>query len=432
MVNHGRIADLFGGFGAQSSLLDPETRLEIQEDATPAYVAKDDDDVCQVVESFAGWTILDRDAVQMRSRVLALVEPWVRSEAATCFSQGRFPRELFAQLGMAGAIGASLVGRGGNAPLSKLATCAIMHALEYGDGGLRCAVTIQDSVIQALVRFGDDAQRERWLEALIHGEAVASFALTEPHAGSDVRALSTKATRTDGGWMISGSKGWITNAPHADLLLVWARTSERNDAIRGFLVERGTPGLDIEPMGDAVSMRVAPVGHVTLDGVHVPNSALLPHAWGLSDINACLDYNRLTVLFGVMGAARFCLESATKYSKTRYQFGVPIGSKQLMQGHLADMACQVGIGELLSLQLASRWGAGPLSRFDVSLAKRNNCSVALDIARRARALFGANGIDLRTHVVRHMLNLEASYSYGGTHEIHGLVIGKILTGENAF
>lgn len=431
MVNHGRIADLFGGFDTQSSLLDPET-LEVQEGATPVHVARDDDDECQAVESFAGWTILDRDAAQMRSRVLALVEPWVHDEAATCFSQARFPKELFAQLGRAGAIGASLVGREGNAPLSKLATCAIMHALEYGDGGLRCAVTIQDSVIQALVRFGDDAQRERWLRPLIHGDAIAAFALTEPHAGSDVRALSTKATRVDGGWMISGSKGWITNAPHADLLLVWARTGERNDAIRGFLVERGTPGLDIAPIADAVSMRVAPVGRVTLDGVHVPNSALLPHAWGLSDINACLDYNRLTVLFGVMGAARFCLEWATKYSKTRYQFGVPIGSKQLLQGQLADMACQVGVGELLSLQLAARWEAGPLSRFDVSLAKRNNCSAALDIARRARALFGAHGIDLRTHVARHMLNLEASYSYGGTHEIHGLVMGKILTGENAF
>jgi glutaryl-CoA dehydrogenase len=432
MANHGRIADLFGGLDAQSSLLDPEARLEVQEGSTPVDVARGDDDEFQAVESFAGWSILDRDAAQMRSRVLALIEPWVRTEAATCFSQARFPRELFAQLGMAGAIGASLVGRDGNPPLSKLATCAIMHALEYGDGGLRCAVTIQDSVIQALVRFGDDAQRKRWLKPLIHGEAVASFALTEPHAGSDVRALSTKATRADGGWMIRGSKGWITNAPHADLLLVWARTSERNDAIRGFLLERGTPRLDIEPIGDAVSMRVAPIGRVTLDGVHVPNSALLPHAWGLSDINACLDYNRLTVLFGVMGAARFCLESATKYSKTRYQFGVPIGSKQLLQGHLADMACQVGVGELLSLQLASRWEAGPLSRFDVSLAKRNNCSVALDIARRARALFGANGIDLKNHVARHMLNLEASYSYGGTHEIHGLVMGQILTGENAF
>ena len=254
--------------------------------------------------------------------------------------------------------------------------------------------------------------------------------LPEPPGGSDVRAVSTKATRRGADWTISGSKGWITNAPHADLILVWARTGERNDAIRGFLVERGTPGLEIEPISDAVSMRVAPVGRVELDEVRVPNSALLPHAWGLIDINACLDYNRVTVLFGVMGAARFCLERAARYSKTRHQFGVPIGSKQLVQSHLADMACQVG--ELLSLQLASRWGAGPLSRFDVSLAKRNNCSVALDVARRARGIFGANGIDLKNHVARHMLNLESSYSYGGTHEIHGLVMGKIITGENAF
>ena len=179
-------------------------------------------------------------------------------------------------------------------------------------------------------------------------------------------------------------------------------------------------------------MRAAPVGRVFLGDVRVPERALLPHAWGLVDINACLDYNRLTVIFGVMGAARFCLEAALKYTRHRRQFGVPIASKQLVQAQLADMATNVALGELLSLHLAKRWEQSPLARFDVSLAKRSNCAAALSVARQARSLLGAHGIDLDSHVSRHLLNLEASYTYGGTHEIHGLVMGKALTGESAF
>jgi glutaryl-CoA dehydrogenase len=286
--------------------------------------------------------------------------------------------------------------------------------------------------VQALVRFGNDAQRSRWLAPLTSGRAIASFALTEPDAGSDVRAVSTRATRRGGDWVIDGEKGWITNAGVADVILVWARSGEGNDAIRGFLIERGTPGLRIDPVGEPVAMRAAAMGRVRLDGVRVPHAALLPHAWGLTDINACLDYNRLTVIFGVMGAARACFRSAVRHARSRRQFGVPIGAKQLVQAELAEMASQVVTGELLSLHLARRWQEAPPGRFDVSLAKRSNCRAALDIARRSRAVLGASGLVVDTHVARHLLNLEASYTYGGTHEIHTLVLGRSLTGENAF
>ncbi len=424
--------DLFSALTGGVDLEDPGTQVTT---ATGTQQLQEDQhtwDRSAAIEAFAGWsTALDPAASEVRGRVLNLISQW-EPNASEAFSSGTFPDDLFQDLGSVGALGASLVARNGNPPLSKLATCAIMHAVEYGDGGLRCALTVHDSVIQALVRFGSDEQQERWLTPLVSGSIVSAFALTEPNAGSDIRGIATKATRNGDVWHLSGSKSWITNGPRADVILIWARTGERNNAIRGFLVEKGTPGLNIETISTASSMRIAPVGRVNLDKVSIPHSAMLPHAWGLTDINACLDYNRLTVLFGVMGGARRCLDIALEYAATRHQFGVPIASKQLVQTMLADMAERVAIGELASLHLARRWEENPPPRFDVSLIKRNNCAAALDVARMARSILGANGIDLDRHIMRHLLNLEASYSYGGTHEIHGLIIGKELTRENAF
>lgn len=426
------LGDFFGPLTGGVALDDPGTRVTAVQGTQTLREHYRASDRSAAVEAFAGWsTALDPAASKVRERVLDLVEQWLPN-ASESFSSGTFPDGLFRELGAAGAIGASLVGRNGSSPLSKVATCAIMHAVEYGDGGLRCALTVHDSVIQALVRFGSDEQRERWLDPLVSGSLVSAFALTEPNAGSDIRSVSTKATRSGDDWLLSGSKSWVTNAPRADVILIWARTSERNNALRGFLVEKETPGLDVETITSASSMRIAPVGRIHLDQVRVPHSALLPHAWGLVDINACLDYNRLTVLFGVMGGARRCLDIALEYAATRHQFGVPIASKQLVQTMLADMAERVAMGELAALHLAKRWEGGPLPRFDVSLTKRNNCAAALEVGRMARAILGANGVDLDRHIMRHLLNFEASYSYGGTHEIHGLVVGKELTRESAF
>jgi glutaryl-CoA dehydrogenase len=426
------LTDLFGSLESSTDLDDASTQVVAEQEIQTLQEAGQMTDPLAALEAFAGWsTALDPDAAALRRRVQDVIEPWL-PQAADAFAGGVFPDELFRRLGQAGALGASLVGRNGQAPLSKLATCAVMHAVEYGDGGLRCALTVHDSVIQALVRFGSEAQQARWLEPLVQGEIVSAFALTEPNAGSDIRAVATKATRRGDDWLLSGDKSWITNGPRADVILIWARTGERNDAIRGFLVEKDAPGLHVETISSAYAMRVAPVGRVHLDGVRVPHRAMLPHAWGLTDINACLDYNRMTVLFGVMGGARRCLQIALEYASNRHQFGVPIASKQLVQTLLADMAERVALGELAALHLAQRWEAGPLPRFDVSLVKRSNCASALEVARMARSILGANGVDLERHIIRHLLNLEASYSYGGTHEIHGLIVGKELTRENAF
>lgn len=406
--------------------------MSIEEDVHALIEEHEEDDPGGVLDELAGWSRLDADARQRRASIRTLVTNQLLPDVAEAFLEGRFPRSLFRELGNAGALGAGLAEHDAHEVQNRMATLGVMHSLEWGDGGLRCAVTIQDSVIQALVRYGDDQQRARWLPSLRSGEAVASFGLTEPQAGSDVRALSTRAVRRGRDWVLSGTKGWVTNAPVASILLIWARTGERNDAIRGFLVEPDALGVTVEPIRHAASLRVATVGRVTLDGTVVSNEALLPHAWGLSDINACLDYNRMTVAFGAIGAARFCLETAIRRARDRWQFGVPIATKQLIQGQVTDMATKVVLGELLALHIAERWQHLPLSRLEVSLLKRNNCAAARSVALAARSILGAHGIDLDNHVARHLLNVEASYSYGGTHEIHGLVVARSLLGVNAF
>ncbi len=384
------------------------------------------------IDALAGWDALGPEALQLHRDVRALLADRWLGRAASTFLAGTFSRDLFLELGSLGALGAGLVGDHVATPREKLAVFAVMHALEWGDGGLRCAVTIQDSVIQALLRFGTAEQQARWVPRLVSGEAVASFALTEPQAGSDLRAVSTRARRVGGDWVLDGAKSWVTNAPAADLILVWARSGEANDDLRGFLVERGAVGLTVDPIRNAAALRAATLGRLTLDGVRVPSDSLLPHAWGLGDINACLDYNRMTVSFGVMGAARFCLEAAITHAREREQFGAPIGTRQLVQSEITEMVTRVVLGEMLSIQSALRWSARAPRRLEVSLLKRHNCAAARDVAARARSVLGARGIDLESHVARHMLNLEASYSYGGTHEIHGLVVAKSVLGLGAF
>lgn len=383
------------------------------------------------IDRAVGWSQLDEATRALRRNTLGVVTGEWLAGAAGDFLAGRFNRGVLHDLGSIGALGTGIVDsdRPGR---DKTATFAVMHSLEYAGGGLRCAITIQDSVLQALTRFGSDAQKEQWIGPLMRGEAIACFGLTEPDAGSDVRSLQTHAVRREGDWVLNGQKGWLTNAPSADVLLVWARSTDHHNEIRGYLVDPNAPGVKIEQVTNNAGMRTAPVGLVHLDGVRVPADAVLPHAWGLADINACLDHNRMTVAFGVMGAARFCLEKSIEFACARQQFGAPLGIKQLVQQRIADMACAVVTGEQLALRLAEEWQRRPLTRFEVSLVKRANCSAALDVARQARAVLGSRGLDLDNHVIRHLLNLEASYTYGGTHEIHGLVIGKTLTGLDAF
>jgi glutaryl-CoA dehydrogenase len=284
----------------------------------------------------------------------------------------------------------------------------------------------------AIHRFGSDEQKQNWLPRLASAEAIGCFGLTEPDSGSDPGSMRTRARHDGDDWILNGEKSWITNSPCADVAVVWARTDADAASIRGFLVERGTQGFATPHIPHKMSMRASQTGSIVLEDARIPGSALLPGTTGLGSPLSCLNNARFSVAFGVMGAARFCLETAVSYSRERIQFGVPIGSKQLIQTQIADIATQVVLGELLALHVAKLKDDGAVTPLQVSMAKRNNCAVSLEIARKVRGILGANGISLDYHVIRHALNLESTYTYEGTHEIHALILGRGLTGLDAF
>jgi glutaryl-CoA dehydrogenase len=278
-------------------------------------------------------------------------------------------------------------------------------------------------------RYGTDEQRKRWLPAMASGEAVGCFGLTEPDSGSDPASMRTHARKEGSDWVLSGSKMWITNGSLADVAVVWAKTDH---GIRGFLVEKGTPGFTTRDVHHKLSLRASVTSELTFDAVHVPDSAIFPEVKGLRGPLSCLNEARYGIAWGVMGAARSCLESALDYATSREQFGRAIGSFQLTQAKLADMALEYTKGLLLANRLAQLKAAGVLRPEQVSVAKLNNTREALAIARQCRAILGANGITLEYPVIRHSVNLESVLTYEGTAEVHQLAIGRALTGLDAF
>jgi glutaryl-CoA dehydrogenase len=317
--------------------------------------------------------------------------------------------------------------------MSAVAYGLACHELEACDSGLRSFVSVQTSLaMYAIWRFGTEEQKQRWLPKMAAGKLIGCFGLTEPEHGSDPGGMATVATRTGSDWSLTGRKLWITNAQIADLAVVWARTGKDADSISGFVVERDRPGYSSSGIPHKLSMRASHTGALYLEDAKVPEENRLPEAHGLRAPLACLNNARFGVAFGVLGAARDCLERAIAYAKERKQFGVPIGQKQLVQAELADIATEVVKASLLSLQYARLKDAGQLLPAQVSLMKRNNCRIALDAARRARAVLGANGVAGEYHVMRHAMNLESTLTYEGTDQIHGLTLGRALTGLSAF
>src|SRR4051812_13332787 len=298
------------------------------------------------------------------------------------------------------------------------------------DSGLRSFVSVQTSLaMYAIHRFGSEAQKERWLPQMAAGTVLGCFGLTEPNHGSDPGGMETHAERDGAGWILSGRKLWITNAQVAHIAIVWARTA---DGIRGFIVERERAGFAAEDIPHKLSMRASVTGGLLLDAVRVPDENRLPEASGLKGPLSCLDNARFGVAWGVLGAARACLEIAVQYAKDRKQFGVPIAAKQLVQLELADVASEIVKASLLSLHYARLKEAGKLHPAQTSLLKRNNCRIALEAARRCRAVLGANGVAGDFHILRHAANLESTFTYEGTDQIHTLSIGRALTGSAAF
>ena len=350
------------------------------------------------------------------------------------FRNHTFPTELSPQLAELGVFGATLTGYG-CAGLSNVAYGLILQELERGDSGLRSFASVQSSLCMFPIwSFGSEEQKQRWLPGMAQGKLIGCFGLTEPDYGSDPGGLVTRARKDGDSYVINGSKMWITNGTIADVAIVWAKVDDGgSESIRGFLVEKGMPGFVAKEIEGKFSLRASYTAELSFSDVRVPASNMLPNVQGLRGPLSCLNKARMGIAFGVMGAAVACFEGAREYSLERKTFNKPIAGFQLTQEKLADMLQEIVKGQLLALRLARIADeTGKPTPEQVSLCKRNNVKVALDIARVARSIYGANGITDEYPPVRHMLNLESVYTYEGTHEVHTLILGKAITGINAF
>jgi glutaryl-CoA dehydrogenase len=349
------------------------------------------------------------------------------------FRNHTFPAHLVPKLAELGVFGATLSGYG-CAGLSNVAYGLILQELERGDSGLRSFASVQSSLCMFPIwQYGSEAQKQRWLPGMAAGKLIGCFGLTEPDYGSDPGGLVTRARKDGDHYVLNGSKMWITNGTIADVAIVWAKVDDGGpSSIRGFLVEKGMPGFVAKEIEGKFSLRASYTAELSFADVRVPEASMLPGVQGLRGPLSCLNKARMGIAFAVMGAAVACFEGARDYALNRKMFGKPIAGFQLTQEKLADMLQEIVKGQLLSLQLMRLADAGKVSPEQVSLAKRNNVKVALEIARVARGVYGANGISDEYPPIRHMLNLESVYTYEGTHEVHTLILGKAITGIDAF
>ncbi|TCB99581.1 acyl-CoA dehydrogenase [Micromonospora zingiberis] len=373
---------------------------------------------------------LSEEERQIRAVVRQVVDDRVRPHVAGWYEAGQVPaRELAREFGKLGLLGMHLTGYG-CAGSSAVAYGLACLELEAGDSGVRSLVSVQGSLaMYAIWRYGSEAQKQHWLPAMAAGEAIGCFGLTEPDHGSDPASMTTRARRDGDDWVLTGSKMWITNAPIAEVGVIWARTDE---GVRGFVVPMDAPGVTAREIGRKMSLRASVTGEIALDDVRLPADAQLPGAIGLKAPLSCLTEARHGIVWGALGAARDCLETTLAYATTRTQFGRPLAAFQLTQAKLADLAVEWNKGYLLALQLGRLADAGRLRPEQVSVGKLNNVREALAIARQCRTILGANGVSGDYPVMRHANNLESVLTYEGTSEIHQLVIGQKLTGISAF
>ena len=354
----------------------------------------------------------------------------VRPHVAQWYEDGTVPaRDLALEFGKVGLLGMHLEGYGCVGASAVQYGLACME-LEAADSGVRSLVSVQGSLAMfAIHAFGSAEQKQRWLPGMAAGELIGCFGLTEPDHGSDPANMSTKARRDGGDWVLDGGKMWITNAPIADVAVIWARADE---GVFGFAVPTDTPGFTAREIKHKMSLRASSTGEITLDGVRVPESARLPEARGLKAPLSCLTEARFGIIFGALGAARDCLETAIAYASSRDMFDKPLAAYQLTQAKLADMSLELGKGMLLALHLGARKDAGTLRTEQVSIGKLNNVREAIEIARSSRTILGAAGITLEYPIMRHANNLESVLTYEGTSEVHQLILGQALTGSSAF
>ena len=374
--------------------------------------------------------LLSDEERMVQDSVARMVDDQVLPVIREHFENHTFPRELVPELAGLGLLGSSLEGYG-CAGMNAVSYGLICQELERGDSGLRSFVSVQSSLCMYPIHaYGSEEQKQQYLPRMAAGELIGAFGLTEPHGGSDPANMRTHAKRRGGDWVLNGAKMWITNSPIADIFVIWAKTEE---GIRGFLVEKGTRGLAAPEIENKFSLRASATGAIFLEDVVVPDSAMLPGSTvGIKAPLSCLTQARYGITWGVIGAAQACLSQVLDYSQSRVLFGRPLAATQTIQIRLAEMARKITTAQLLSLQLGRLKDAGTMTPSHVSLAKWNNCRIALDIARDARDILGGAGISAEYVPIRHALNLESVITYEGTETIHQLTIGRELTGINAF
>ncbi|HEY9218336.1 MAG TPA: acyl-CoA dehydrogenase [Phenylobacterium sp.] len=348
----------------------------------------------------------------------------------SAFAEERFDREIMNEMGELGFLGPTLPEEYGGAAVNHVAYGLIAREIEAIDSGYRSAMSVQSSLVMyPIYEFGSEEQRRKYLPGMAKGEIVGCFGLTESDGGSDPASMRTVAKKVDGGYVLNGSKMWITNAPIADVALVWAKL---DGVIRGFLVDRGTPGFETPKILNKLSLRASVTGEISLSDVRVGDDAMLPNVSGLRGPFSCLNKARYGISWGAMGAAEFCLHASRDYVSSRKVFGKPLAARQLVQKKLADMQTEIALGYEGALALGRLIDQGAWVPEAISLMKRNNCGKALAIAREARDIHGGNGISGEYHVMRHAANLETVNTYEGAHDVHALILGRAITGENAF
>jgi glutaryl-CoA dehydrogenase len=382
------------------------------------------------LDLYATDELLSEEERQIRDTVARFVDERVLPVIQGHFESHSFPRELVAGLADVGALGATIDGFG-CAGMNAVGYGLLCRELERGDSAIRSFVSVQSSLcMYPIFTYGSDAQKVRWLPSMARGEAIGCFGLTEPQGGSDPANMRTRARRRGSDWVLDGSKTWITNAPIADVAVVWAATE---DGVRGFLVERGTPGFETAEIERKFSLRASATGSLFLDEVVVPEANLLPGTVvGIRAPLSCLTQARFGITWGVIGAAQACLSQVLEYCGTRQLFGRPLAANQAIQIRLAEMARRITTAQLLSMQLGRLKDLGQMVPAQVSLAKWHNCRAAIEVARDARDMLGGAGITADFVPIRHALNLESVITYEGTETIHQLAIGRELTGLNAF
>lgn len=369
----------------------------------------------------------------VRDAARAYAQERLLPRVTKAFLDEDFDREIMSEMGQLGLLGPTIPETYGGAGLGYVAYGLVAREVEMVDSGYRSAMSVQSSLVMHPINaYGTEEQRRKYLPRLASGEWVGCFGLTEPDAGSDPGSMRTRAQKIDGGYRITGSKMWITNSPIADVFVVWAKSDAHGGGIKGFVLEKGMKGLSAPKIEGKLSLRASITGEIVMDGVEVGEDALLPEVQGLKGPFGCLNRARYGIAWGSMGAAEACFHAARQYTLDRQQFGRPLAATQLVQLKLANMETEIALGLQAALRAGRMFDEGELAPEAISIIKRNNCGKALEIARIARDMHGGNGISAEFHVMRHAINLETVNTYEGTHDVHGLILGRAITGIAAF